>query len=1008
MSSNELRVFISSTFTDMQPEREHLIRKVFPEIRQLCREREIVFTEIDLRWGITERQARRGKIVSTCLDEIDRHKPYVIALVGDRYGWCPTTKDIGDADRLAVRYPWISQAIDDGRSLIEMESLEALQLGPEMNGRVRFYFKSNKSGIGRNSPDRKTLREFHGRVLDSHVPCREGYRTPKQLGQWVREDLLSILEELAPETSESSWLVRERAGHEAFALSRRHAYVENERALARLDRHVHGSDSNSPLIVTGESGSGKSSLLASWSERFRKAHPDAFIVTHYVGSTPLSGDHIGLMRRVAWEVKDRYDIREEPPADPDELIREFPTWIARTQNENLVLVIDAVNQMIGMSGDTPSLGWLPEHFPSSVRTIISTIDGPVADTLARRTWPTLRVKPLSKTARRDVIRTFLQRYGKEIETRQVRRIIDERNTANPLFLRTSLEELRMFGNHAELNERIDHYLNAPDLSELFDRVLERFETDYGKAFTKEVMSALWSARNGLSEQELASIIDRPTAEVHRLLHSLEFHLMRRAGLFTFYHDHLRNAVRDRYLRSTRGRRNAYRRLASWFHTQQISRRRAEEEPWAWMQGNAEDELVECLTDPELLCEIIEKEGNVAFFRYQKNLSTEFRPALHDRVQLRCLSFSRNRSVRAFRRIRVCTAIGLLLRDAAATSAAESVIQRAYSMAFNHRKETKNSSASVQSFGMLESHMGTILQARGTYDKAENMLRSAIRTLLSSGEHDTLDYAQIIDNLASLLYSQRNYSAAEPLFAEALDIRYKHLPTNYPAVVQSLGNLGALYFGLGRLDEARANFEQSLHLCRIHLGDSHPDMAMALNNIAILNNQEGRYQEALELLRKALQVTISNYGENHPDCPDIMSNIAHFEARTHQHTQARETYQSALRMYQALYQAPHPSIARCHTNIGTLFWTHQDLDNAENEYRKALDILSHVYGDVHVSVHSCRLDIGGILFDKGDTHAARRIYEESLPIKEAVLGRDHPEVLQSYRRLEDITRSMEES
>lgn len=43
--SNELRVFISSTFRDLQEEREHLIKKIFPEIRALCRDRGIRFTE---------------------------------------------------------------------------------------------------------------------------------------------------------------------------------------------------------------------------------------------------------------------------------------------------------------------------------------------------------------------------------------------------------------------------------------------------------------------------------------------------------------------------------------------------------------------------------------------------------------------------------------------------------------------------------------------------------------------------------------------------------------------------------------------------------------------------------------------------------------------------------------------------------------------------------------------------------------------------------------------------
>ena len=47
--SNELRVFISSTFRDMEEEREHLVKKLFPEIRSLCRESGIAFIHLYLR-----------------------------------------------------------------------------------------------------------------------------------------------------------------------------------------------------------------------------------------------------------------------------------------------------------------------------------------------------------------------------------------------------------------------------------------------------------------------------------------------------------------------------------------------------------------------------------------------------------------------------------------------------------------------------------------------------------------------------------------------------------------------------------------------------------------------------------------------------------------------------------------------------------------------------------------------------------------------------------------------
>ena len=74
-SQTALRVFLSSTFQDLQAEREYLIKHVFPELRQLCRERGVEFTEIDLRWGIPEKESKQGRVLRLCLDEIDRCRP---------------------------------------------------------------------------------------------------------------------------------------------------------------------------------------------------------------------------------------------------------------------------------------------------------------------------------------------------------------------------------------------------------------------------------------------------------------------------------------------------------------------------------------------------------------------------------------------------------------------------------------------------------------------------------------------------------------------------------------------------------------------------------------------------------------------------------------------------------------------------------------------------------------------------------------------------------------------
>lgn len=68
MSQNtEFRVFISSTFLDLHEEREILVKRVFPDFRRLCRQRGVTFTEVDLRWGLTDEDIALGQVLRACL-----------------------------------------------------------------------------------------------------------------------------------------------------------------------------------------------------------------------------------------------------------------------------------------------------------------------------------------------------------------------------------------------------------------------------------------------------------------------------------------------------------------------------------------------------------------------------------------------------------------------------------------------------------------------------------------------------------------------------------------------------------------------------------------------------------------------------------------------------------------------------------------------------------------------------------------------------------------------------
>jgi hypothetical protein len=78
-------VFISSTFRDMQAERDHLVRFVFPKLLEELLARRIHFVDVDLRWGVTSDQ----DTLSVCCEIVDECRPRFLCMLGGRYGWVP-------------------------------------------------------------------------------------------------------------------------------------------------------------------------------------------------------------------------------------------------------------------------------------------------------------------------------------------------------------------------------------------------------------------------------------------------------------------------------------------------------------------------------------------------------------------------------------------------------------------------------------------------------------------------------------------------------------------------------------------------------------------------------------------------------------------------------------------------------------------------------------------------------------------------------------------------------
>ncbi len=365
----QIRVFVSSTFKDMQREREELIKYIFPKLRKLCEERGVRWSEVDLRWGVTSEQNADGKVLPICMTEIENCFPFFIGILGDRYGWVPNVDE-----QMVKREPWLLDY--QGRSVTELEILKGALMKGKEDVNAFFYFRDSNSYVyhdedPQEETDKQKLRELKGRIKKSGFPLYENYHDYKQLGELVFQDFKRAIDLYFPLNELEDEVEKNKYDQEIFAMNRAKYFVGREDYLKELDAYIQNG--GAPMVLSGQSGSGKSAILSHWATEYKKQEVQKMpLVMHFVGSGREMVDTVTLMKKIILELSRTFDIKVPLSNNLNELIESFTTSLELAAKKNdVILLIDALDQL-GELSEVNSLFWFPNRIPFNMRLILST------------------------------------------------------------------------------------------------------------------------------------------------------------------------------------------------------------------------------------------------------------------------------------------------------------------------------------------------------------------------------------------------------------------------------------------------------------------------------------------------------------------------------------------------------------------------------------------------------------------------------------------------------------
>ena len=990
--SRTIRVFLSSTFRDFAEERDLLVRQIFPELRRRCRERQVELIDVDLRWGITKKQAQQGKVLPICLAEIDRARPYFMGFIGERYGWIPASDQYDPS--ILQEQPWLEEH-RGGKSVTELEILHGVLNDPAMAGRAFFYFRDPKYSLaqggvylGESTEEEAKLNELKDRIRQSGFPVVEKYQNPAALAERVRADIWKLIDEAFPLEEVPDALAMERRRHEAYGASRLGMYLGGRKYFTKLDRAIHKTGGFKPVLITGESGGGKSALLANWMQAHAAAHPETLTFVHYLGAGADAADPLKLVTRLLREVSRVTGENLKLESEPQKIFDQLPEWLARASahaqknQTEWLLVLDGLDKLLSLR----DLRWWPGFLPQSIKLVCSCLESEVRDAaLKRMSWTELGVCPLGKANQAIFIKDFLAKYRKFLTRPQLASVQAHPLSGNPLFLKTLLEELRVFGVHEKLDSKITHYLNSQSIDDLFEKVLERVEQDAGKKPVRSAMEAIWASRAGLAQDELLAIAKLKPSAWATIHNALDEALIDTNGRITFGHDYLRKAVEDRYLFSKKSQNMAHTRLAEWFDKQEVNARIAEELPWQWQQAGEREGLKKSLISKAIF-EALYKHDKYELLGYWLTLKENSPLEEYEEAWKEWSSSSGVEWDLAASAFHLAGFLQLLGNFGTFTESLYRLCLHIENVHFDGENP------------VTWLRLGCLLSDRGDYDGAEQIYRKALKEcVISLGENNT-DTLCCIHNLGNVLYDQGNYTESEVLYRRVLSKREDLLGRLHPDTLASVMSLGILFDRNGDFDRAENLYLRALNGYEKTLGVEHPDTLTCIGNLGSYFLDKADFAKSEYFCRKALDGRVKVLGQNHPDTLRSSYSLAELLCAKGKYDNAETLYSMILKESEKFLGPDHPFTFECTQGLGNLLSLKGDYDGAESLCRKTLNGFERVLGMEHPTTLGNVTNLGNLLGDRLDFDGAENLYRRALAGREKALGPKHPDTLNTVHNL----------
>ncbi|XP_071528708.1 NACHT and WD repeat domain-containing protein 2 isoform X3 [Panulirus ornatus] len=418
--------------------------------------------------------------------------------------------------------------------------------------------------------------KWHNSGMNPEVP--EHAQFVEDLCAQISPLLISIIDGIIEEDETKEELktylgIEKRLFHELMQQSlmcqfRYKNFQGRQELLTKIRRYLN-NDSCVPLIMHGEVGCGKSSLIAKAMERCCEWLVDVPLVVRFVGLTPGSSTTEQVLRSIAEQCCALFGEHRAEAAKGVRHMSAFlvHVWSKACKLRPLVIMIDGIDQV--KSYGSTSLEWVPRELPEHVKLIMTVRDDSPQMTLLQSIIEDracfLKIPPLTIDEGYNKFEGILKQHHRSVNKEQ-RELVSRNIQECPLPLYVEIVgrmACQWTGSEPQLPLK-------PSLMEQINVVFDETEQAYGQVEVSHTLGYLTAAKHGLSDSEMIDILSCDEAVLEKVFvhctppvrrcpsllwvqisKQLQPFLMKTivAGicLLTWRHESFRDAARARYL-----------------------------------------------------------------------------------------------------------------------------------------------------------------------------------------------------------------------------------------------------------------------------------------------------------------------------------------------------------------------------------------------------------------------------------------------------------------------------